>query len=173
MKKFLTVCVMVFILAMPVLNQEAEETVETEIEEYVVGYVPVRPHVLDSAHNAWVKALCIGLSDYHPSQVEWAILDFAAEWNSYQDWEILFFIVNYSTVDAKIKVEMEMLYNDGQSRMYKKKITTIRSGEIMLYYLDVTSKVRTGVGDLFTVNGRISGAGMGNSNEVKSQVLIY
>jgi len=65
------------------------------------------------------------------------------------------------------------MYNDGSARLYKKKTTTIQSGNIMLFTLRVTDKVRNGVGDLFTVNGRVSGAGMGNSNEVKTQVLIY
>jgi len=37
----------------------------------------------------------------------------------------------------------------------------------------VTSKVRNGIEDFFTVNGRLWGAGMGNTNEVQTQVLIY
>jgi len=172
MKKLFAASVMILILAMPVLNQEAEETVETDIEEYVVGHVPVLPSI-QAPHNPWVKALCIGLANYYPDQVEWAILDFVSEWSSWQDWDILFVIVNYSNSNETVKVEMEMMYNDGKSRLYKKKNTTIRSGDIMLFTLDVTSKVRTGVGDLFTVNGRVSGAGMGNTNQVQTQVLIY
>lgn len=173
MKKLLAASVMILILAMPVLNQEVEEAEATDMGEYVIGYVPPLLHTQSPDHNSWVWALCIGLANYYPDHAEWAILDFATEWSSSQDWDIVFVVVNYSNSDESIKVEMEMMYNDGRSRLYKKKTTTIRSGNIMLFTYDVTSKVRTGVGDLFTVNGRISGAGMGNSNEVKSQVLIY
>lgn len=173
MKRFFAASLMILILAIPVLNQEVEETVETDIEEYVVGYVPVLPRIQSPDHNPWVRALCIGLANYYPGQSEWAILDFVCKWSNSQDWDIVFVVVNYSNSAERIKVEMEMMYNDGKSRIYKKKWTTIRSGDIMLFTLDVTRKVKTGVGDLFTVNGRISGAGMGNSNEVKTQVLIY
>ena len=173
MKNLLAASVMILVLAIPVLNQEVEEAEETNIREYVIGYVPVLPRIQSPDHNPYVNALCIGLANFYPDQAEWAILDFASEWSSSQDWDIVFVVVNYSNSDVNIKVEMEMMFKDGQSRIYKKKTTTIQSGYVMLFTLDVTSSVRNGVGDLFTVNGRISGAGMGNSNEVKSQALIY
>ncbi len=173
MKKLFAASLMIFILAMPVLNQEAEELDDADIGEHVIGYVPILPRIQSPDHNPWVKALCIGLANYYPEQVEWAILDFVSEWSSSQDWDIVFVIVNYSDADAQVKVEMEMLSKDGAARLYKKKTTTIRSGNIMLFTYDVTDKVRAGVGDLFTVNGRVSGAGMGNTNEVKTQVFIY
>ncbi len=173
MKKLFAASLMILILAMPVLNQEAEDFEDADIEEYVVGHVPVLPRIQSPDSNPWVKALCIGLANYYPDQVEWAILDFVSEWRSTQDWDIVFVVVNYSNTDENIKVEMELMYNDGASRKYKKTTTRIRSGEIMLFTYDVTSLVRRGVGDLFTVNGRISGAGMGNTNVVTTQTLIY
>jgi hypothetical protein len=66
-----------------------------------------------------------------------------------------------------------LLAQDGAKRLYKKKTTTIQSGDIMMFTYDVTDKVRAGAGDLFTLNGRVSGAGLGNTNEVKTQVFIY
>ena len=169
MKRMSVTTILVLLLVIPVLNQVPEEA---ELGELVIGHVPTQMHV-QAEHNPYVWALCSGLANFLPSQSEWAILDFATYWLSSQDWYIVFAVVNYSDQDAKIKVEMEMLYNDGNSRMYKKFNRTIASGDIMLYYLDVTAKVRTGVGNLFTVNGRVSGSGMGNTNQVKSQVLIY
>ena len=171
MKRLCITPILILLLAIPVLNQAAEE-VEIEMKELVIGHVPTQMHV-QAPHNAYVKPLCAGLANFYPSQPDWAILDFATYWLSSQDWYIVFAVVNYSNQDAKIKVEMEMLYNDGQSRLYKKSIKTIRSGDIMLYTYDVTLKVRAGVGDLFTVNGRVSGSGLGNTNQVMSQVYIY
>jgi hypothetical protein len=173
MKKLFTASAVILVLALPLLNQEVEETAAAEIGEKVIGYVPVLPHILSPDHNPYVSALCIGLANYYPSHAEYAILDFVCEWSSSQVWDIVFCVVNYSNSSANIKVEMEMMYNDGSSRLYKKKTSTIQSGNIMLFTLRVTDKVRNGVGNLFTVNGRVSGAGMGNSNEVKTQVLIY
>ena len=177
MKKFSITSVMILFLAIPVLNQVAQEVEimpdEVDFEEYVIGYVPVQLQIQSPDHNPYVKALCIGLANYYPDQSEWAMLDFATEWYSSQDWYIVFVVVNYSDQDVRIKVEMEMMYQDGQKRLYKRYTKTIRSGYVMLYTYNVTSRVRTGVGDLFTVNGRVWGAGMGNSNEVKTKVLIY
>lgn len=177
MKKFSITSVMILLLAIPVLNQVAQE-VEFELEEvdfkeYVIGYVPVLPQIQSPDPNPYVKALCIGLTFDYPDQAEWAILDFATEWDNSQDWDIVFVVVNYSTQDVKVIVEMEMMFNDGKSRLYKKSKKNIDSGSVMLYTYDVTTKVANGVGDLFTVNGRVWGAGMGNSNEVKTQVFIY
>jgi hypothetical protein len=169
MKRLCITPILILLLVVPVLNQVVEEA---EIGELVIGHVPTQLHT-NAAHNAYVKALCSGLANFYPGQADWAILDFATYWLSNQDWNIVFVAVNYSNQDAKIKVEMEMLYNDGLSRLYKKFNTTIKSGDIMLYTFDVTSKVRSGVGSLFTVNGRISGSGMGNTNQVSSQVYIY
>jgi hypothetical protein len=177
MKKLCMASVMILLFAIPVLNQVAQEAEfepeEVDFKEYVIGYVPVKPQIQSPDHNPYVKALCIGLANYYPDQSDWAILDFVCDWNSSQDWDILFAVVNYSNQDVNVIVEMEMMYNDGKSRFYKKSKKTIKSGYIMLYTYDVTSKVRAGVGDLFTVNGRVWGAGMGNTNEVQTQVLIY
>lgn len=177
MKKFSITSVMILLLAIPVLNQVAQE-VEFELEEvdfkeYVIGYVPVLPQIQSPDPNPYVKALCIGLTNFYPGQAEWAILDFATEWSSSQYWDIVIVVVNYSNQDVTILVETEMVFNDGKDRLFKKSKKTINSGNVMLYTLDVTRKVANGVGDLFTVNGRIRGAGMGNSNEVKSQVYIW
>ncbi len=68
---------------------------------------------------------------------------------------------------------MEMIYKDGEALFYKTARRTTKSGEIMLYFFDVTLKVQSGVGDLFTVNSRISGFGLENTNQVMSQVYIY
>jgi hypothetical protein len=177
MKKFLITSALIFLLAIPVLNQVTQEVEfepeEADFKEYVIGYVPVQPQIQSPDPNPYVKALCIGLANYYPDQAEWAILDFAAEWDNSQDWDIVFVVVNYSNQDVRVKVEMEMMYNDGQNRLYKKATKTIDSGYVMLYTLDVTNKVRNGVGNLFTVNGRVWGAGMGNSNEVKTQTYIW
>lgn len=177
MKKFSIASVMILLLAIPVLNQVAREVdfepEEVDFEEYVIGYVPVQPQIQSLDHNPNVKALCAGLTNFYPGQAEWAILDFATEWDNSQDWDMVFVVVNYSNQDVKVKVEMEMMYNDGQKRLYKKSNKTINSGYIMLYTYDVTGKVANGVGNLFTVNGRLWGAGMGNSNQVKSQVYIW
>ncbi len=173
MKKIFAVSLMILFLALPALNQDTEELDDADIGEYVVGHVPILPRTQAVDHNPWVKALCIGLANYYPDHVEWAILDFVTDWSSSQDWDIVFVIVNYSNSDAKVKVEMEMLSQDGAKRLYKKRTTTIQSGDIMMFTYDVTKKVASGVGDLFTLNGRISGAGIGNTNEVKTQVFIY
>jgi len=177
MKKLCIASAMVLLFAIPVLNQVAQEAEfdpeEVDFNEYVIGHVPVKPQIQSPDHNPYVKALCIGLANYYPSQADFAILDFVTDWNSSQDWDILFAVVNYSNQNVNVTVEMEMMYNDGKSRFYKKSKKTINSGDIMLYTYDVTSKVRAGVGDLFTVNGRLWGAGMGNTNEVQTQVYIY
>jgi len=177
MKKLSITSAMILLLAIPVLNQVAQEIEitpdEVDFEEYVLNYVPVLPQIQSPDHNPYVKALCIGLANYYPSQADFAILDFVTKWNSSQDWDILFVVVNYSSQAVKVVVEMEMMFNDGQNRLYKKSKKTIDPGNVMLYTYDVTNKVASGYGDLFTVNGRIWGAGMGNSNEVKSQVYIY
>lgn len=177
MKKFSIISVMILLLAIPVLNQVAQEVEfepeEVNFKEYVIGYVPVQPQIQSPDPNPYMKALCIGLANYYPDQSEWAILDFATEWDNSQDWDIVFVVVNYSNQDVTCKVEMEMMYNDGQKRLYKKSNKTINSGHIMLYTFDVTNKIASSDGGLFTLNGRIWGAGMGNSNEVKTQVYIY
>ena len=177
MKKFSIASVMILLLAIPVLNQVSQEVEfepeDVDFKEYVIGYVPVLPQIQTPDPNPYVKALCIGLANYYPDQAEWAILDFATEWSSAQDWDIVFVVVNYSNQDVRVVVEMEMMYNDGQNRLYKKSKKDIESGYVMLYTFDVTNKVANGVGDLFTLNGRIWGAGMGNTNQVKSQVYIY
>jgi hypothetical protein len=177
MKKFCIASVMILLFAIPVLNQVAQEAEfepeEVDFKEYVIGHVPVQPQIQSPDHNPYVKALCIGLANYYPSQPDFAILDFVTEWNSYQDWDILFAVVNYSNQNVNVTIEMELMYNDGKNRLYKKSKKRINSGDIVLYTYDVTSKVRNGVGDFFTVNGRVWGAGMGNTNEVQTQVLIY
>jgi hypothetical protein len=169
MKRLCIVPILILLLVVPVLNQESEDA---EMGEYVIGHVPTQMSI-QAPHNAYVKALCTGLANFLPSQAEWAILDFVTYWLSSQNWYIVFVVVNYSNQDANIKVEMEMLYKDGQVRFYKKSSKTIRSGDVMLYTFDVTAKVPNGVGDLFTVNGRVSGSGLGNTNQVMSQVFIY
>lgn len=177
MRKFCVTSVMILLFAIPVLNQVAQQAEfdpeEVDFNEYVIGYVPVQPQIQSPDPNPYVKALCVGLSWELPEQPEWASLDFATEWDSSQDWYIVFVVVNYSNQDVNVKVEMEMMSNDGQSRLYRKSKKTIDSGYVMLYTLDVTRQVRNGVGDLFTLNGRLWGAGMGNTNEVQSQVFIY
>jgi len=177
MRKFCIASVMILLFAIPVLNQVAQEAEfepeEVDFGEYVIGHVPVQPQIQSPDHNPYVKALCIGLANLLPDRSDWAILDFATYWASSQDWYIVFVVVNYSNQDVKAVVEMEMMYNDGNNRFYKKSKKTIRSGDIMLYYYDVTSKVRNGIEDFFTVNGRLWGAGMGNTNEVQTQILIY
>lgn len=177
MKKFSITSVMILLLAIPVLNQVAQEVdfepEEVDFKEYVIGYVPVQPQIQSPDPNPYVKALCVGLTNFYPDQAEWAILDFATEWYNSQDWDIVFVVVNYSNQDVTVIVEMEMMSNDGKSRLYKKSKKTIDSGHVMLYTFDVTRKVANGVGNLFTVNGRVWGAGMGNSNEVKTQVYIW
>jgi len=154
----------------PLMAQDWEQD-EGEINEFVIGHVPTAEIGTMAVANPYVKALCIGLANYFPNQSEWAALDFATKWYSNQDWNILFIVVNHSSWDAAIKVEFEMLYDDGGIRYYKKSSKTIKSGNIVLYYLDVTSRIAKK--GLFTVNGRIHGAGIGNDNQVKSQVYIY
>ena len=177
MKKFCIASIMILLFALPVLNQVAQEaefeSEDVDFKEYVIGYVPVKPQIQSPDHNPYVKALCIGLANYYPDQAEWAILDFVSEWSNSQNWDIVFVVVNYSNQNVNVVVEMEMMSNDGKNRLYKKSKKTINSGYVMLYTFDATSKVRNGVGDLFTVNGRVWGAGMGNTNEVKTQVYIY
>ena len=170
MRKFGICLFVVFFFIFPLIGQDWNQE-EGEIQELVIGQVPVSEVRTTAVSNPFVKALCIGLANYFPSQSDWAILDFATEWSNSQTWNILFIIVNYSNQSAKIKVEMEMLYDDGAIRFYKKTPKTIASGDIMLYYFDVTGKISKK--GLFTVNGRIHGAGIGNDNQVKSQVYIY
>lgn len=177
MKKFCIASMMILLFAIPVLNQVAQEvefeTEDVDFKEYVIGHVPVKLQIQSPDHNPYVKALCIGLANYYPDQAEYAILDFVSEWNSGQYWDIVFVVVNYSNQNVNVKVEMEMMSNDGNSRLYRKSKKTIESGTVMLYTLDVTRQVRNGYGDLFTVNGRLWGGGMGNTNEVQTQVYIY
>jgi len=180
MKKLFAATVMILILAMPVLTQEAVEFEDTDIEEYVVGHVPVMPRIQSPDHNPWVKALCIGLVADYPPKSYYVILETAVDRNNQYrypppaEFWIVFVIANYSNSKEQVKIEMELIHEDGGKRIYKKNNTTILSGEVMQFVYPVHDMVsRAPVNDLFTLNGRVSGAGMGNSNEVKTQVLIY
>ena len=170
MKNFCLTVLILLLFFVPLRSQEVEEE-SFELNEIVIGIIPMDFLSTQAASYPEVKALCIGLANFFPSQSAWAILDFATQWSSAQSWDILFTVVNYGYKDVPIKIEMEMIYKDGATRLYKKFNRTIQSGYIMLYYLDVTSRIRTK--GLFTLNGRITGKGLGNTNEVKTQVYIY
>ncbi len=170
MKNFFMVVLVLLVVFVPIRSQEAEEE-QLELKEMVIGMVPMESLSTQAASYPEVKALCIGLANFFPGQADWAILDFATQWSNSQEWDIIFTVVNYSYSDVPIKVEMELMYKEGGTRLYKKFNRKIQSGYIMLYYLDVTSRIKTK--GLFTVNGRISGNGLGNTNEVRSQVFIY
>ncbi len=149
-------CMTVFILMIlfvPIQSQEAEEAIE--LNEMVIGTIPQDSLSINAASHPDVKALCIGLANFFPTQVDWAILDFATKWSNAQEWNILFVVCNYGYQDAPIKVEIEMMYKNGGTRLYKKFNRNIQSGFIMLYYLPVTSKIKSK--GLFTLNGRVSG----------------
>ncbi|MGB2955763.1 MAG: hypothetical protein WBB64_07310 [Anaerolineales bacterium] len=170
MKRVLFAAMVLLLVFIPMRSQEIEEEA-LELNEVVLGIVPTDSLSTQAASHPYVKALCIGLANFFPSQSDWAILDFCTQWSSAQKWDIVFSAVNYSYKDVPIKVELELMYKNGGTRFYKKYSRTIQAGYIMLYSLDVTEKIRTK--GLFTVSGRISGTGLGNSNEVTTQVYVY
>ncbi len=171
MKKLCMTALILMVLFVPLKGQEFKGEEEMELNEMVIGTIPIDSLSTHAPSHPEVKALCVGLANFFPTHVDWAILDFATQWSNAQDWNVLFIVCNYGYQDAPIKVELEMMYKDGGVRLYKKFNKKIESGYIMLYYLNVTSRIKNK--GLFTLNGRVSGNGLGNSNEVKTQVFIY
>ncbi len=169
--KRLIVGVSLMLLVLPLISQEIAETEDLTIHEMVIGTVPVVDTQWVPDDDFYVRALCVGLANFFPDQADWAILDFATLWRSNQDWYMLFIVVNPTSRSRNIKVEFELMWNNGGGRFYRKQAKNIGSGNIVLYWLNVKSKVnKLGV---FTCNGRVFGAGVGNNNRVQSQVYIY
>ena len=118
-----------------------------------------------------VRALAVGVANLLPSSADWAILDFASEYSAGQTWYMCFFVTNYNNIPTAIKIQFDLLYNDGAGRLTKRYSKTIAANTVTLYYITVTSYVAK-LG-LITVNGQVYGAKMGNTNKVMSQVYIY
>jgi len=118
-----------------------------------------------------VRALAVGLANVLPSTPDWATLNFASEYYAGQTWYMCFFVANYNNTAAAIKIEFDLRYSDGAGRLSRLYSKTLAANTVTLYYISVTSYVAK-LG-LFTVNGQVYGAKMGNANKVMSQVYIY
>ena len=143
-----------------------------EVGEIVLKRLPV-----DTMHAAatdgpyMVRALAMGLANLFPDQADWAIFDFASEYYSGQTWYWCFVVANYNNIPKIIKLRWELWYQDGAGRLTKYLSKTIPASTVMLYYYTVTGYVAKK--GLFTLNGQVYGAQMGNANSVSSQVYIY
>ena len=164
----------IFVIALgisPLIGQDWDQD-EGEVYEMVIGQVPISQAgvmSLDIPPN--VKALAIGVSDVFPSQASWARFEFSRQWSGSQEWYMIFAVVNSGGQDAVIKIDMELQFNDGAGRFFRRSTKTIKAGFIMLYWTTVTSKIQKK--GLFSTNGRVFGKGIGLNNRVLSQLYIW
>jgi len=167
--------ILVFLISLSLANFLMGQafTKDDEVGEIILKRLPpvAMMNALATDGPYMVRALAVGLTYEKPSAGDWAIFDFCSEYFAGDTWYMCFVVVNYDDTAAAIKFQWDLLYNDGAGKFTKTYSKTIPASTVMLYYITATSYVAK-LG-LFTVDGRVYGAKMGNTNKVMSQVYIY
>jgi len=164
---------LVFLFFMPFIFAQDEQKDEGILEELVLMRLPPKIETeLITTPLYDVKALAIGLTYVEPSTSYWAIFDFASEYYSGDTWYLCFVVANFSNENHQVKIEMEMRYNKGEVRWWKRWTKTIAANSVTMYkFSDMSSKVINK--GIFRLIGRVAGQRTGNNNVVESQVYIY
>jgi hypothetical protein len=170
MKNFVSILLLFVLLWFPISAQEGEDL--GEFREMVLKRIPAQTSILQVEDGQYVKALMVGATDFEPSFADWALLDFASEYFSGDVWNMIVVVANYSNNPVKVNIEFELRWNDGGKKIYRRwGGRTIDEGTIMLYMTPITNQIKE-LG-LFTLYGRVSGLGIGNHNEVVTQIYMY
>ena len=147
-----------------------------ELEELVLQQFPrsFKMKALTSEEAAaQVKALAVGMSQYKPTMYGGSVdFDYYDWYSSYSVTRYLcFVVVNNSEKAVKMKVKLEMFYNDGKNVFSRIWTKTIGEDRVILYYTktDIIKKI-----GLYTLRGKLYDAkGLGNTNEVVTHFYIY
>jgi hypothetical protein len=171
MKKCVVFILFLSLISIPIISQEEDDQVP--IEEIFLKSLPAHQISTMAAEDGiYVKAIMVGASWEEPSNADWAALDFATEYVPGDTWNMLLVVVNYSDNPVKANVEFELRWKDGAKKVSRKQNgTTIDGLTVMMYKTNITKQIKQ-LG-LFTLYGRVSGAGVGNANEVVTQLYIY
>jgi hypothetical protein len=161
------------LLILPFMYGQEEQEIDGILEEVILMRLPPKIGVeLVTSPVFDVEALAIGLANFEPSQAAWAIFDFAAEYYESDTWYFCLVVVNFDNENHQIKIEMEMRYNKGAIRWWKRWDKTINANTVMLYkFSDMSSKTKDK--GVFRLIGRVAGQRTGVNNVVESQVYIY
>jgi len=172
MEKKIFIFLFVILICLPAVSAYNQEEEEGILFEQVLKYLPYTISTAALEDDArYCKVLMVGATDFEPTNAFWSILDYAAEYHSGSQWNMILVAVNYSSQPIPIKVEFELRWNDGAGKQYKRWSRTIGAGTVVMYMFDMTSKIRQ-LG-LFHLIGRISGKYVGANNVVHTQLLIY
>jgi hypothetical protein len=171
MKKFVVFILFLSLISIPIISQEEDQG--APIEEIFLKSLPAHQTSIMAAEDGiYVKALMVGASWEEPTNADWAALDFASEYISGDVWNMMVVVVNYSDNPVKVNIEFELRWNDGAKKIYRRfGARTIEGATVMMYMTDITNQIKQ-LG-LFTLYGRVSGLGVGNTNEVVTQLYVY
>jgi len=163
------------------IAQELEDTIgeDSELHEVVLQTLPrgladARQYNEREAAS-YVKALAVGMDDNEPSLIVGYVGFEYADWISqyttdFTRW-LCIVVMNMSEKSVKMRVKLEMFYDDGLSVFTKNWKKTIGAEQVVLYYTTLTKIDKVG---LYTIRGKLYGAkGLGNTNEVVSHFYIY
>ena len=170
MKKCMIFFLVFALASIPICSQEDEGG---PLKEVVIKRLqPYQLSPMAAEDGVYVKALIVGATDLEPSFSDWAILDFAAEYFSGDVWNMIIVIANYSPNDVKANIEFELRWKEGAKKIYRRfGGRTLDGATVMMYITPITNQIKQ-LG-LFTLYGRVSGLGVGNHNEVVTQLYIY
>jgi hypothetical protein len=116
-----------------------------------------------------VKALMIGVRKYSkPEDPEWEIYYFYTyHWPGETQWWVGFVVVNYGLTTVRGKIIMEII-GPKTSKIQRNAILQPEEATLFVAPINLASQV-----GLYTLNGKISGAGISTDNSVTTRFYIY
>lgn len=131
--------------------------------------VPISPNLsVLATHTSWLDTVIplnifVGDADGNPQ--------FFFDYRAGQVWYLYFPFVNGSTTAKAFKAEYNIYYSDGAGYANKRYALSVAGASAAYYRINVTAYVaKLGV---VTFVGRVYGAGNGNCNDVKSQIVAF
>jgi len=172
MEKKIFIFLFVILICLPAVSAYNQEEEEGILFEQVLKYIPYTISTAALEDDAkYCKVLMVGATTLEPSIASPWILDFATEYNIWDDWYMIIVAVNYSSQPVPIKVEFELRWWEGGRKIYKKWSRTIGAGTVVTYYTPIDTQIKQK--GMFTLIGRISGRYVGTNNVVQTQLYIY
>lgn len=130
--------------------------------------VPMAPNLRVAAtHITWfdtVLPLAVYIADANGNAYDFI------EYQAGQVWYMYFDFLNGSTTAKAFKAEFNIYYSDGAGYANKRYALSAPAAAAVYYRVNVTAYIAKL--NLITLVGRVYGTGMGNSNEVKTQVFV-
>jgi hypothetical protein len=115
-----------------------------------------------------VKALMIGISTLKPDNPEYEIFDFwSYHWPGHSEWWVGFIVCNYGEKAVPVKTIMELA---GPKKSKIQRNAILQPDEATLFKAKVNLASQIG---LYTLTGKITGAGISSGNTVITRFYIY